>query len=179
MKHLLIFLSLLALLSPAKAQSSASLAANLQSAENWADINALLIAQRNELNAAHIASLATAAADFTTQLNAANTAKNEVLAKYEALKTEIGTVLNSTLTDLQSQLSTAQAALTAELATGDGPQAAAKRLVVTDIEARMDTINALIIEAGKSEKQKAVDAARAAKAAAEKALSDAQAALGN
>jgi hypothetical protein len=179
MKHLLILLSFLALLSPAKAQSSASLAANLQSAENWSDINALLIAQRNEINAAHIASLATASADFTAKLTAANTARDEANEKYEALQTRIGTVLNSTLTDLQTQLTTAQAALTAELASGDGPQAAAKKLIVTDLEARMDTINALIVEAGKSDKQKAVDAARAAKVAADKALSDAQAALGN
>lgn len=82
MKHLVILLTSFALLSSASAQTSAALAADLQTidASHWPAINALLIAQREELNAAHAATLASSAADFKSQLSAANTARDTALA---------------------------------------------------------------------------------------------------
>ena len=181
MKTTLILLSSVLLLTAANAQSSASLAADLQTndAANWSKINAFAIAQRNEINAANAAALAADAADFKAKLAAATADRDEALAKLSALQTQVDSVLSSTLSELQPQLVAAQGALAAELTTGDGPQAAAKRLVVADLQARIDTVQSLITEAGKSDKQKALEAAQAAKDAADKALLDAQAALQN
>ena len=146
-------------------------------AQTSPDANTQLIALRDTLTAAHVAQLATVSADFKIKLEAANADRDAAIAALSTLQNEITTVLTSTLADLTPQLTAAQADLDAELKTGDGPQAAAKRLTVTALQARIDTLNALIAEASKPDKQKALEAAQAAKAAADKAVLDAQAAL--
>jgi len=178
MKKFLLILAAFCFSISASAQSG-KLATDLQAADaaHWPAINALLIAQRDELTASNLATLSSAAADFKSKLEAANTERDAALAKFSALQDQVSTVLNAQLSALAPQLTVAQSDLAAELKTGDGPQAAAKRLIVADLQARIETLNALIVEAGKSDKQKAVEAAQAAKDAADKALSDAQDAL--
>lgn len=179
MNRFLTLLAVAAFTVSAAAQTSASLAADLQAADaaHWPAINDFGVKLRDELKAAHVAQLASATADFKTKLETANAARADAETKLTELQTRITNVLSATLADLQSQLVTAQTTLTAELATGDGPVAAAKRLVVTDLQARIDTVQSLQSEASKSDRQKAVKAAIAAKSAADKALADAQAAL--
>lgn len=139
----------LVLTASAFAQTSADLAADLQAAApaHWPAIDALLKAQRAELTAAHVASLATAAADSTAALQAADareaaakTAQQTAEADLAALKQRIDTVLNGLLQ--------------AELQTGEGPKTALLRK--------------LIAEAGKSDaelKREALAAEIAAKQA--------------
>jgi len=178
MKKFILILSVFLFSISASAQSG-KLATELQSADaaHWAAINALLIAQRDELTASNLETLSSAAADFKSKLEAANAERDAALAKLSTLQDQVSTVLNAQLSALAPKLTVAQSDLAAELKTGEGPQAAAKRIIVADIQARIDTINALIAEAGKSDKQKAVESAQAAKDAADKALVDAQNAL--
>ena len=115
------------------------------------EVNALLITQRNQLTAAHTAQLATTTAEFKAKLETAQSELSEAKQNLEELKQRIETVL--------------QSKLAAELQTGDGPRA--------------QIIRDLIKESSKPSAQLRLEAAQAAKAAADKALSDAQAALGN
>jgi len=180
MKTLLLVLCLVS--SLVSAQTSAQLAADLQAVDSahMPAINALLVAQRTELTAVHVAGLADAAADF----KAASAERDAAVAKFNDLQTQITAVLTSTLTDLEPQLQVAQDALKAELTSGEGPQAAAKRLIVVDLQARVDVLKTLQATSMKSDLQKAVEtaeasaqAAKEAKEAADKALLDAKAAL--
>lgn len=105
-------------------------------------------------------------AEFMTalqsKLDATNAATAKAQSDLQALGAQVTTTLNAQLATLTAQLASIAPTDTASIAA---------------TQARIDTINALIAEAGKSDKQKALDAALAAKAAADKALADAQAAL--
>lgn len=124
---------------------STPLAADLQSSADWPAINALMIAQRDELTAAHLAALSAASAQFRADLaakeaemQAAIAAKAKVEADLAALKQRIDTVLNGLLNE--------------ELKTGDGPRA--------------QLLRDLIAQAGKSDaelKREALAAEIAAK----------------
>lgn len=115
------------------------------------EVNALLITQRDQLTAVHTAALATAASEFKAKLAVAQAELASAKQDLEELKQRIETVL--------------QSKLAAELQTGDGPRA--------------QIIRDLIKESSKPSAQLRLEAAQTAKAAADKALSDAQAALGN
>ena len=97
-----------------------------------------------------------------SKLDATNAATAKAQSDLQALGAQVTTTLNAQLATLTAQLASIAPTDTASIAA---------------TQARIDTINALIAEAGKSDKQKALDAALAAKAAADKALADAQAAL--
>jgi len=118
----------LVLTASAFAQTSAALAADLQAADavHWPAIDALLKAQRAELTAAHVASLAAANADNAAALKAAATREAEALtakqaaeADLAALKSRINTVLNNLLN--------------AELQTGEGPKTALLRKLIAEV----------------------------------------------
>lgn len=152
MKTLLIsFAFCLLPLASGFAQTSAQLAADLQAADasHWPAIQALLIAQRDELTAAHLASLTAASADFKTKLATLTKARDTATADLTELKQRIDTVLQSQLTE--------------ELKTGDGPRA--------------QLLRDLIEQAGKSDAELKLEAAKAAEAAAIKARQEAEAAL--
>jgi hypothetical protein len=133
------------------AQTSAQLAADLQTtdAAHWPAIQALLIAQRDELTAAHLASLTTASADFKTKVATLTTERDAAKTELAELKQRIDTVLQTQLTE--------------EMKTGDGPRA--------------QLLRALIEQAGKSDAELKLEAAKAAEAAAIKARQEAEAAL--
>jgi len=128
MKFLLIILATFtASIAALHAQTSATLAADLQAADaaHWPTIIALLKAQRAELTAAHVASLAAAATDSTAALKAAAAREAEAKAAQQkadadlaALKQRIDTFLNGLLN--------------AELQTGDGPRAQLLRKLITE-----------------------------------------------
>jgi hypothetical protein len=134
----------LVLTASAFAQDSATLAADLQAADpaHWPAIDALLKAQRAELTAAHVASLAAANADTVADLRAAAareaealTAKQAAEADLAALKGRINTVLNNLLN--------------AELQTGEGPTTALLRKLIaeagkTDAELKREALESEI-----------------------------------
>ena len=128
-----------------------ALAGNLPAQDITPEVNALLITQRDQLTAVHIAALATATTEFKAKLATAQAELASAKQDLDELKQRIETVL--------------QSKLAAELQTGDGPRA--------------QIIRDLIKESSKPSAQLRLEAAQAAKAAADKALSDAQAALGN
>jgi|GEM_PF-3256961 len=133
------------------AQTSAQLAADLQAADaaHWPAIQALLIAQRDELTAAHLASLTDASADFKTKVTTLTTERDAAKTELAELKQRIDTVLQTQLTE--------------EMKTGDGPRA--------------QLLRALIEQAGKSAAELKLETAKAAEAAAIKARQEAEAAL--
>jgi hypothetical protein len=152
MKTLLIsFAFCLLPLASGLAQTSAQLAADLQTADaaHWPAIQALLIAQRDELTAAHLASLTDASADFKTKVTTLTTERDTAKTELAELKQRIDTVLQSQLTE--------------EMKTGDGPRA--------------QLLRALIEQAGKPDAELKLEAAKAAEAAAIKARQEAEAAL--
>lgn len=126
------------------AQTSAQLAADLQAADaaHWPAIQALLIAQRDELNAAHLASLTAATAEFKAKLVALTADRDESVASLTALKQRI-----------EAELS---ARLAAEQATNVDGVKGPKTLL----------LEALIARASKSDAELKLEAAKAAEAAA-------------
>lgn len=91
MKPLLILLVSFALLHTANAQTSANLAAELQAADaaNWPAINALLIAQRDEINATHTAQIAKLSAENAALLAQQTAALVEARADQQRAKAKL------------------------------------------------------------------------------------------
>lgn len=140
-------------------QSSAQLAADLQSADpaHWPAIEALLKSQRAELVAAHEAALAAAAADFKaarqTQSAALAAAKTERDAAKTALaaKTQrIQEVLGSRLKAEQKQ--------NAALNLSDGPRSKLLRELITEAETPEKVLKRQALEAEIAAKKKELDA---------------------
>lgn len=123
----LLLLTLLTFLTGAaltcSAQTSAALATDLQAADaaHWPAIDALLKAQRAELTAAYVASLAAANTDNAAALKAAAAREAQAIAAKQAAEADLAA--------LKSRIDTV---LNAELQTGEGPKTALLRKLIAE-----------------------------------------------
>lgn len=157
MKHLLILLSAFCFSISAFAQSAA-LAADLQSAdaEHWPAINKLLIAQRNELTAAHLAALKAVHAKQAVVLKAAQDAQAAAAAAMLAAQAE-----STRLKEILAKRLAVESAENTRLKLASGPAAKALQDILTEaakpeVQREVETLEA--------EQAALVDKLKAAKA---------------